>query len=127
MPIERIYPDGLTRSTAYTQVVKAGNTVYIAGQTAVDASGTVVGPGDCEAQASQVFRNIQTALASVGATLAHLVKITTYLTRVEDIQAYQRVRAQYLKADLPASTLLVIQGLARPEFLIEIEVVAVLE
>ena len=127
MPVERIQPDGLSRPTAYTHVVRAGNTVYIAGQTASDASGKVVGVGDMEAQAAQVFENIGKALASVGGTFANLVKITTYLTRGADIEAYRRTRSRYLATDLPASTLLVIDRLANPDFLVEVEAVAVLD
>ena len=127
MAIERIFPGGLSRPTAYTPVVKAGNTVYIAGQTATDASENLVGPGDCEAQTAQVFRNLQAALASVGGSLANLVKVTTYLTRSQDIEAYRRVRERFLRANRPASTLVVVQALARPEMLVEIEAVAVLE
>ena len=126
MAIERIQPEGLSRTTAYTHVVKAGNSVYIAGQTATDASGNLVGLGDIEAQGAQVYGNIRKALASVGADFSNLVKLTTYLTREEDIEGYRRARATHLNADLPASTLVVISRLANPDFLIEIEAVAVL-
>ena len=127
MAIERIQPEGLSRPTAYTHVVRAGNTVYIAGQTATDASGNLVGLGDVEAQAAQVYGNIRRALASVGADFSNLVKVNTYLTREEDIEGYRRARATHLNRDLPASTLVVISRLANPDFLIEIEAVAALD
>ena len=127
MPIERIQPDGLSRPARYTQVVKAGNTVYIAGQTAVDASGNVVGVGDIEAQTVQVLQNIQTALASVGASLDNVVKATTYLINIEDIEGYRRVRQRYTQFHGSAGALLILQALASPEYLIEIEAVAVVE
>lgn len=127
MAIERIQPEGLSRATAYTHVVRAGNTVYIAGQTATDASGNLVGLGDIEAQGAQVYGNIRKALASVGADFSNLVKVTTYLTREEDIEGYRRARAAHLNRDLPASTLVLISRLANPDFLIEIEAVAVLD
>ena len=126
MAINRIFPDGLNRPTNYTPVVRAGDTVYIAGQTATDDSGNVVGLGDFEAQAQRVYQNIGTTLASVGATFANLVKTTTYLTRAEDIETYRQVRVRNMSENLPSSTLLVISRLARPELLIEIEAVAVL-
>ncbi len=127
MAIERIQPDGLHRPERYSQVVRAGNTVYIAGQVATDASGNMVGVGDFEAQAAQVFMNLQAALTSVGASFSNLVKATTYLTRAEDIEAYRRVRPRFLRSDHPVGALLGVQALASPEMLIEIEGIAVVE
>ena len=127
MTIERIYPTGLYRPPTYSPVVKAGNTIYIAGQTAMDVSGSLVGKGDIKAQVAQVFRNIMTALASVGASYTNLVKVTTYLTSDANIEGYRTVRSQFLINDLPASTLLVIKGLAREDMLVEIDAIAVVE
>ena len=127
MTIERIYPTGLYRPPTYSPVVKAGNTIYIAGQTAMDVSGSLVGKGDIKAQVAQVFRNIMTALASVGASYTNLVKVTTYLTSAANIEGYRTVRSQFLINDLPASTLLVIKGLAREDMLVEIDAIAVVE
>ena len=127
MTIERIYPTGLYRPPTYSPVVKAGNTIYIAGQTAMDASGALVGKGDIKAQVAQVFRNIMTALASVGASYTNLVKVTTYLTSTTNIEGYRTVRSQFLKNNLPARTLLVIKGLARADMLVEVDAIAVVE
>ena len=124
MPIERIQPEGLSQTAAYTHVVRAGNTVYIAGQTATDDAGNLVGSNDIEAQAAQVYGNVRKALASVGADFSNLEKVITYLTREEDIEGYRRARAAHLNRDLPASTLVVVSRLANPDFLIEIEAVA---
>ncbi len=127
MPVERIQPEGLNRTTAYTHVVKVGKLVFLAGQTAVDETGNVVGVGDVEAQAERVYENIKTALASVGADFSNLVKTTTYLTRAEDIEGYRRARAKHIPTDLPASTLLIVTRLANPDYLIEIEAIAALD
>ena len=127
MPVERIQPEGLNRPAGYTQIVRVGNLAFVAGQTATDSSGSVVGAGDFEMQADQVYENIKTALASVGADLSSLVKTTTYLTRTEDIEGYRRARAKHIPTDLPASTLLFINRLAHPDYLIEIEAIASLE
>lgn len=127
MPVERIQPEGLNRTTAYTHVVKVGKLVFLAGQTAVDATGNVVGVGDVEAQAERVYENIKTALASVGADFSNLVKTTTYLTHAEDIEGYRRARAKHIPTDLPASTLLIVTRLANPDYLIEIEAIAALD
>ena len=127
MPVERIQPAGLNQPTGYTHVVRVGNLAFIAGQTAADSSGGVVGVGDVEAQAAQVYQNIKTALASVGADFSSLVKTTTYLTRVEDIEGYRRARLKHVSTNLPASTLLIVTRLAHPDYLIEIEAIAALD
>ena len=127
MPIERIQPDGLRPPPGYTHVVRAGNLVFVAGQTAVDVSGNVVGVGDFEAQADQVYDNVRIALASVGADFSNIVKATIYLTRAQDMDGYRRARAKYFPDQFPASTLLFISGLANPDFLLEIDVVAALD
>ena len=127
MPIERLKPAGLSNSPAYSQVVKAGNTVYISGQVSVDAQGNLVGRGDFAAQAAQVWENLGLALASVGASYQHLVKTSVFLTDGRFRDGYAEVRTRYLGAAAPASTLLVVAGLASPDYLIELEGVAVLD
>lgn len=124
-----INPTGLARPTGYTHVVVApdGRTVYIAGQVALDSTGQLVGPGDFRRQAEQVIRNLQRALAGVGGTLEDVAKTTTFITDLKHLPALREVRTQYLDPKRPpASTLLVVSSLARPEFLIEVEAIAVL-
>ena len=125
MPLERIQPTGLSRPPTYTHVIKAGNTVYLAGQTPQDENGQTVGKGDITAQAVKVFENIKTALAAGGASFADLVKITVYVTDPRYREAVGEVRRRYLGDALPASTLVVVAGLANPDYLLEIEGVAV--
>jgi enamine deaminase RidA (YjgF/YER057c/UK114 family) len=126
MTVERIQPDGLSRPPTYSQVVKAGNTIYIAGQVAQDEQGQVVGAGDFVAQANQVFENLAKALAAAGASFGDLVKTTIYVTDPRYREALRDVRTKYLgSTPPPASTLVVVAGLAQPEYLLEIEAVAV--
>ena len=127
MAVERIQPAGLHQPTGYTHVVRVGNLAFIAGQTAADSSGRVVGVGDIEVQAAQVYENMKTALASVGVDFSSLVKTTTYLTRPEDLEGYRRARSKYLTTDFPASTLLIVTRLANPDYLIEIEAIAAID
>jgi enamine deaminase RidA (YjgF/YER057c/UK114 family) len=128
MAVQRIQPDGLSSPPTYAQVVKASNTIYIAGQVAQNERGEVVGAGDFVAQAKQVFENLKTALAAAGADFGNVVKMNTYLTDPRYREALRDVRSAYLdSAALPASTLVVVAGLAAPEYLLEIEVVAVVE
>jgi enamine deaminase RidA (YjgF/YER057c/UK114 family) len=127
MPLERIQPSDLAASPAYSHVVKAGNTLYIAGQTASGADGQVVGRGDIVAQTTQVFENLKHALAAGGAGFEHLTQLRVYLTDPRYRDALRDVRARYLGATVPASTLLIVAGLADPDYLIEIDAVAVVD
>ena len=125
MALERIQPQGLAKPGTYSHVIRAGNTVYIAGQTATDAQGNVVGRGDITAQSVQVFENLKAALASVGGTFADVASITVYITDARYRDPMREVRTRYLGDKLPTSTLLVVAGLADPEYLLEISATAV--
>lgn len=124
-----INPPGLVRPSGYTHVVVApdGRTVYIAGQVAFDSAGKIVGAGDFQAQAEQVFANLRRALASVGASFGDVLKTTTFISNLDNAAPLRDVRARYLgTAHPPANSLIVVSSLARPELLIEIEAVAML-
>ena len=125
--INRTNPPTLSKPTGYTHVVEVtgGKTVYISGQIALDKDGKVVGEGDMKAQAEQVFKNLQAALAAAGATFKDVVKMNTYITDMTQTPAVREVRARYFGDTTPASTLVQVVHLARPEFLLEIEVIAV--
>ena len=123
---EFINPPGLTRPTGYTHVVVSadGHTAYIAGQVAFDSTGAVVGVGNFQAQADQVFSNLRRALASVGASFGDVMKTTTFITDPKNIPALRDTRARYFDAaHSPANTLIPVTALARPDLLLEIETV----
>ncbi len=124
MTKQHLNPAGMHMPNGYSHVVKAGDTIYIAGQVARTPDGSLVGKDDPTAQAEQVFKNLQAALASVGATLQDLVKTTTYVVSPDCIDAVRAARIKYLVNDPPTSTLLVVSRLALPEILLEIEAVA---
>ena len=126
--VKRTNPPTLSRATGYTHVVEvpAGTkTVYIAGQIALDKDGKVVGEGDMKAQAEQVFKNLQAALDAAGAKFSDVVKMNTYITDMDKAPAVREVRARYFGQTTPASTLVQVVHLARPELMLEIEVIAV--
>lgn len=129
MNIERINPAGLRRPPTYTPVVRAtgGSTVYCSGQVSVDLDGRIVGEGDFAAQARQVFSNLRVALAAAGADFTNVVKMTTYIVnyRPELREALGAARTEALGDALPASTLVGVQALAVPGYLIEVEAIAV--
>ncbi|MBI3912579.1 MAG: RidA family protein [Chloroflexi bacterium] len=125
-----INPIELSNPGTYTHVVVAEGKkmIFISGQIALDASGQVIGKGDLRAQTKQVFENLKTALASAGATFADVVKMNTYIVnyKPEMRPTLVEVRAAYLPKEYPpASTLVGVTALAREEFLIEIEAIAV--
>ena len=111
---------------AYSSAVIAGDTIYLAGAVSGrDAAGNVIGRGDIEAQAVAVFESLKETLASAGATFADVTKITVFATKLEYRAKIGEVRARYIAQPPPASTFVVIASLADPDFLVEIEGVAV--
>lgn len=127
MPSQQyINPETMAQPRGYTHAVKVGNTVYIAGQVSVAQDGSVVGKGDPAAQARQIWRNLEAAVQAAGGTLQNLVKTTTYVTNIEYGAAVRTVREDLFRASSPpTSTLLVVSALANPDFMIEIEAIAV--
>ena len=125
--LQRINPPGLSTPATYSHIVKAGKTLYIAGQVGADASGKIAGETMVQ-QLEQVFKNIEIALKSQGADFSHVARITIYTTDVDAVRAPDAaaVRAKYLGASRPASTLVGVTRLASPEYKVEIETTAVL-
>ena len=122
---EHIQPSSLSNpGTRYTHVVKVGDWVFIAGQTSTAENGEIVGVGDPAAQVEQVYNNLGKAMESVGGKLTDIVKTTVYVVGREHLDAIRAAREGRFGGKPPTSTLLVISGLARPEFLIEVEAVA---
>src|SRR4051812_18158849 len=121
-------PTGMFKPAGYTHVVEVtgpGRTIYIAGQLGWDATGKRAGePGDFKAQATQVFENLTTALKSAGAGWQDVVKLNAYTTSMSNMPIFRDVRNQYIKGEPPASTALEISKLARPDALLEVEIIA---
>jgi len=125
---ERINPPGVhTPQANYSHVTRVGDTLYVSGQLALDPDGVLVGVGDAEAQAEQCYRNVKTIVEHFGGSMDDVVKITQYITDLAYRPLVARPRDRYLGTPGPASTLVVIKGLAMPECLVEMEATAVLE
>src|SRR5439155_24707178 len=119
--------DGLPEPFShYTDAVRAGDLLFISGCVSVDADGNVVGAGDVVAQARQIFTILGLILAAAGASFADVVKLTHFLTNVEDRSLINPIRKEFLGETRPASTLVEVSRLVLPEFLLEIEAVALL-
>jgi enamine deaminase RidA (YjgF/YER057c/UK114 family) len=126
---QALNPRSLPPPRGYSHIViaPAGRRATISGQVAVDSLGAVVGVGDFRAQCVQVFENLRRALGSVGATFADVVSTDMYVTDISQLAVLREVRARYLPAEAPpASTLVQVVSLYRPELMIEIAAEAVL-
>ena len=129
-PVRFLDPDGLHHNPAFSQVaVVAGSvrTIYVGGQDAVDADGAIVGVGDIAAQTEQVLRNLRTALEAAGAGPQHVVKWTVLIVEGQDFasgySAFQRVWSD--QPHPPVITAAIVKGLAHPDFLVEMDAIAV--
>jgi len=124
-------PGQLPKPVGYSHVceVTSGKLLYISGQVAMDSAGKLIGEGDYRAQLRQVFANLNTALEASGAGFKNVIKLNYYIVdRVDrsEFFAYREVRDQYVDtANPPAATVVVVRGLFLPEFLVEIEAIAV--
>ncbi|MCT9006666.1 RidA family protein [Streptomyces sp. NPDC054766] len=120
-------PDGLAPAAAYSHVVTGtGRFVAVSGQLPLDEDGKLVGEGDAEAQARQVFENLRRCLAAADATFDDVVKLTFFVTDMAHMPAIRAARAAHIPADrLPAASAVQVAALIRPEFLMEIEAYAV--
>jgi len=135
MKIDRIQPEGLSvriqqGKPAYSHVVTVtgpGKTIYIAGQLARDGEGNIVGPGDMRAQLEQTFKNLDACLKAAGATWADVVKTNTFVTDYQAFSQCSDVRMRYFGIASPTSTTIQIGGLAQPEAMVEIEMIAVIK
>lgn len=121
------YPEQRLENDLAQAVIAHGTTVFLRGQVAQDLDTSEnVGVGDPVAQAHQVMRNIQALLTECGAEMAHLCRIVVYLTDIRHREAVYRTMGAYLEGVHPVSTGVVVQALARPEWLVEIEATAVI-
>lgn len=128
--VQHVNPDALSKNPAFTNVISVtGNvkTIYIGGQDAVDASGTIVGKGNIKQQTEQVFSNLQAALKAGGAELENIIKWNIYIVQGQPIQpafeVFQNVWGR--RPNPPAITVMFVFGLANPEFLVEMDAIAV--
>ena len=128
--VKYLSPDTLPRNPAFSNVVTVTGpvrTIYIGGQDAVDASGAIIGKGSLKAQTVQILKNIQAALTAAGASPEHIVKWNIYVVQGQSFQegfeAFQQVWGNL--PNPPVISAMFIAGLARPDFLVEIDAIAV--
>lgn len=129
--VQHINPDDLSKNPAFTNVITVmglAKTIYIGGQDSVDTSGTIVGRGDIKQQVEQVLKNMQAALKAGGDELEHIIKWNIYVVQGQPIQlafeVFQSVWGH--RSNPPAITMMFVSGLANPDFLVEMDAIAVL-
>jgi enamine deaminase RidA (YjgF/YER057c/UK114 family) len=127
--IQHINPAGLSKNPVFSHIVTThGNrrTVYIGGQDAVNSQGEIVGKGDIATQTERVMQNLQTALLACGGTFENLVKLSIYVVQGQDMRSGFQASQKHLGnlANPPAISVLIVSGLANPDFLVEMEATA---
>jgi enamine deaminase RidA (YjgF/YER057c/UK114 family) len=128
--VQYVNPDALNKNPAFSNVIVVTGqvkTVYVGGQDAVDASGAIIGKGDIKAQTEQVLKNIQTALAAGGAQFEHVIKWNLYVVQGQSLrlgfEAFQHIWGN--RPNPPAISMAFVAGLAHPDFLVEMDAIAV--
>ena len=126
MPRQSFFPNLQNKPVGFSPATRVGNSVFVAGQVSVDAQGNLVGEGDARAQSQQCFNNVESALKAAGATMDDVTKITAFLVNIDDYAAYASVRHQVFPENDPASSSVIVKELVSPQFLVEVEAIAIL-
>lgn len=122
---EEFAVDGMPAALShYTDAVRWGDVLFVSGCVGLDAAGHVVDPGDPTAQARVAHEHLGAALRAAGTDFAHVLKVTVFLTNIDDRQAVNEIRKEFFGVSLPASTLVEVAALVLPGLVVEIEAVA---
>ena len=127
--LEKLCAPGIFDPPGYTQCLKvtgAQSIIFLAGQVAYDKDGKPAHPGDFKGQARAVFSAVKAQVEAAGGTLANVVKITSYLTDVSQRPAFREIRDEFRGKKGPASTMIGLAALAHPDYIIEIEAIAII-
>jgi 2-iminobutanoate/2-iminopropanoate deaminase len=129
MPKQQITSDKLSRPSGHfsqaTMIEARGRMVFISGMTARRADGTMAGIGDPEAQTRQVCENLKAAVEAAGGTMDDICRVDVYIRNMEQFDAIHKVRREYFREPLPASTMVEVVKMTHPDYLIEINAIAV--
>ncbi|MFC2033048.1 RidA family protein [Chloroflexota bacterium] len=124
---EVIVPENVMPARGFSHAIKAGNTIYVAGQTATDEEGNIVGKGDIVAQTDRAYENIKRILEAAGASITDIVMLNMYCTDMDGFAKTGEARKKHFGKHFPAATVVQIDRLLLPDAMIEIEAIAVLD
>ena len=124
---EVIVPENVMQARGFSHAIKAGNTIYIAGQTATDEEGNIIGGGDIVAQTDRTYENIKRVLEAAGASITDIVMLRIYCKDLDGFAKTGEARKKYFGQHFPATTVIQIDGLFFPDTLIEVEAIAILD
>ncbi|MFC1990982.1 RidA family protein [Chloroflexota bacterium] len=124
--MEIITPGNVSRPKGFSHAIKVGSTIYIAGQTAVDEEGNTVGKGDMTVQTECAYENLKRVLEAAGAAISDIIKLNIYCTDLDSFAKTGGARRKYFGSHFPTSTAVEVKRLMNPDWLIEVEAVAVL-
>ena len=125
--LEIVDPWGFDQRYTFSPAVRKGNLLFISGMTATDDKGNIVGKGDIVAQTRQIFEKMKIVLEAAGGSFDDIVKTVDYITTKEGYKGTADVRREYFRHGFPAATGIVIKELLRPDALIDIDAIAVLD
>jgi 2-iminobutanoate/2-iminopropanoate deaminase len=122
---EIVQPRGASRPRgAWSQGVRAGDLLFVAGQVGEDENGVITHPDDIEVQADLALANVLGVVRAAGGDIANIVKITAFITDREDFAGYDAARRRFFGGEFPASSTVIVAGLVQPDYLLEVEAVA---
>ena len=127
MPIQRVNPDTVYHLKGLSATVRVGNTVHISGQVSLDENTKTIGGTDPDAQLKQIYSNLDKLCKAHGGSLANMVKTVTFITDIDQYPAVSKAREEAYGDDPPCNSTVIVAGLAKPEWLIEIEGIAHIE
>lgn len=129
MPRTQITTDRIGKPSGhFSQAIAAdarGRLIFISGMTSKRADGSIAGVGDIEAQTRQMCENVKAAVEAAGGTMADICRVDVYVKSMADFDAIHRVRREYFPAPAPASTMVQVSGFTHPDYLIEMNAIAV--
>jgi len=127
MAKEVIVPENVLKARGFSHAIKAGKTIYVAGQIATDEEGNIIGKGDMIAQTDRAYENVKRVLEAAGASITDIVMLTMYCTDLDSFAKTGEARKKHFGKHFPAATAVQIDCLLLPDAMIEVDAIAVLD
>ncbi len=119
-----IKPENMPKTVGYSRAIRVDNLMFICAQEPKDSKGNIVGEGNFEIQARQVFENLLKVVKSEGGTMENVVEITAYMTNMGDVDTFRKIRAEYFKDYYPVCSMVEVKGLLHKEYLLVVKAIA---